>query len=147
MQGELSGSEAFDSDNHDGLLGLSNEIQVSLEYDEAEVRKGNNKSFCVCFDESVSLVEIPLASRYSKSTRERLWTSSEETEASMERNRKEFREDGWDWRTATEEDDFVLCPSNGVLVHPASFKRHGKGSNYKPPKEKSKGKQQRRKGK
>lgn len=71
----------------------------------------------VSFEVSVSVLLIPNRSDYAD--RDAIWIHRKEYRESAARNHMEFAADGWDWRKATEERDFIYCQNK--LVHPAHF--------------------------
>eukprot|EP00980_Cylindrotheca_fusiformis_P023930 scaffold11212_cov121-Cylindrotheca_fusiformis.AAC.9 len=72
------------------------------------------KNCRVSFESSVSVHWIP--HRMSYQDRASIWTPREELLESVERNALEFAADGWDWRTATEEKDFIFL--HNQRLHP-----------------------------
>jgi hypothetical protein len=81
----------------------------------------------VSFDSTVRATTIPSRLSYSSRMKTRLWSSTEDIFSNAIRNEKEFAFDGCDWRTASEESDFLRCPfassmlSDDVFVHPVHF--------------------------
>ena len=74
----------------------------------------------VSFSGQVQVVDIPHHDEYSDSLRDRLWNSTREIHKIVKRNLIEFLADGWDWRSAKEENEFAKLPT-GELVHPATW--------------------------
>jgi hypothetical protein len=72
----------------------------------------------VSFKASVSVHWIPNRNTYKD--RDAIWTQKDDFRKSAERNSVEFAADGWDWRQATEESDFICCQDE--LIHPAHFR-------------------------
>lgn len=69
------------------------------------------------------IVWIPSFRDYTPEQHARIWASCDEIDANAQRGRHEFRWEGADWRTALEEDDFILC-SDGNRYHPATVYAH-----------------------
>ena len=53
-----------------------------------------------------------------------MWSSMKEIYANAKRNTIEFASDGWDWRNATEENEFYQNPASGESVHPIHIVMH-----------------------
>jgi hypothetical protein len=68
----------------------------------------------------VQTTTIPSRHDYSKRIKSRIWSSTLEIHTNGVRNAREFEYDGKNWRTASEEDDFLCCESAEQLhlVHP-----------------------------
>lgn len=89
----------------------------------------------VSFDSTVIATTIPSRFSYSDRTRSRLWSSSNDIYSNAIQSEQEFMYDGSDWRTATEETDFV-CPSSSTSSSPSSipdqFNNNGRLSQSMP---------------
>lgn len=74
----------------------------------------------VSFDSIVQTTTIPSRYDYSKRIKSRIWSSTLEIYTNGVRNAREFEYDGKNWRTASEENDFLCCESAKQLhlVHP-----------------------------
>ena len=74
----------------------------------------------VSFDSIVQTTTIPSRHDYSKRIKRRIWSSTLEIHTNGIRNAREFEYDGKNWRTASEEGDFLCCESSEQLhlVHP-----------------------------
>jgi hypothetical protein len=72
----------------------------------------------VHFNTVVSCVEIPSRTQYSKRIKQSLWRDREELDAMVERNKKEFRFENYDWHSVVLDDDMYVDSINGELVHP-----------------------------
>ena len=73
----------------------------------------------VRFGANVSVVEIPSHRDYSCEDCERLWTKHSVTSRNKKKSKREFRADGSNWRTCTEEDGMLVV--GGELVHPYTW--------------------------
>ena len=85
-----------------------------------------NSSLCstsskVRFQETVDLVAIPSHRDMDASTGQKIWTSTDDVQANLQRNSIEYHADGRDWQRATEEDDMILDPETGEYIHPATW--------------------------
>ena len=78
----------------------------------------------ISFDESVSVVPIPMRTDYSKRMQERMYHDRKDLETMAARNSIEFAAEGWDWRTVTEEDGMYTCSVTGTKVHPIHIQRY-----------------------
>ena len=85
---------------------------ASLTSSSIERRRG------LTFDEEVSVVHIPRREQYSKRIQEHLWHSAELLQNIVMRNTIEYAADGWKWENVREEDQHMLCPESGGLIHP-----------------------------
>jgi len=72
----------------------------------------------VSFAPTVTIQPIPHSSELSAGQRGRMFATSAEVLRNKARNKKEFRYDGQNWRTATEEPDMGVTLT-GEEVHPA----------------------------
>jgi hypothetical protein len=79
---------------------------------------GNMERRKICFDDSVSVVPIPMRSEYSERVRTRLWSNRYEIHENASRNAIEFAAEGWDWRSVTEDEGMFVCTASGELIHP-----------------------------
>lgn len=75
----------------------------------------------VTFDETVTVIPIPQREEYSDRIRKHLWDSPEELQAMITKNSIEFAADGYDAQSVLEEDDHIVNPETGELVHPIHF--------------------------
>lgn len=71
----------------------------------------------VSFKEMVEVRFVPIYSDYSQRVRESYWNNSQEIWDAAARNTFEFEAEGYDWRQAFEEEDFMQW--QGQLIHPA----------------------------
>lgn len=106
----------------DNISGID---RLSLHDDISECSTPKHRK--VSFDSTVKATTIPSRLSYSSRMKTRLWSSTEDIYSNAIRNEKEFAFDGSDWRTASEESDFLRCPfassmmTDDVLVHPVHF--------------------------
>mmetsp|Transcript_36632 Transcript_36632/g.79083 ORF Transcript_36632/g.79083 Transcript_36632/m.79083 type:complete len:238 (-) Transcript_36632:429-1142(-) len=73
----------------------------------------------VNFQESVTVVPIPMIYEYSHRIRSKLYTDSAEMYEMVERNIVEFSAERGDWRHAYLEEQMFVCGVTGKLIHPA----------------------------
>lgn len=78
----------------------------------------SHKSAGVSFNTEVKVVPIPMRDEYSKRVKERLWTNAEDLQLNAQRNAYEFAAEGWDWRTALEDENMYRDSASGELIHP-----------------------------
>jgi len=79
---------------------------------------GDKERRKICFDDSVSVVPIPMRTEYSDRVRSRLWSNRYEIHENASRNAIEFAAEGWDWRSVTEDEGMFVCTASGELIHP-----------------------------
>lgn len=72
----------------------------------------------ITFNTEVNVVPIPMRDEYSKRVKDRLWTNAEELQQNAQRNAFEFASEGWDWRTALEDENMYRDSVSGELIHP-----------------------------
>lgn len=70
------------------------------------------------FNETVSVMPIPMRHEYSQRVRERLWNDVDDIMLNAQRNALEFASEGWDWRTVTEDDYMYRDAASGEMIHP-----------------------------
>mmetsp|Transcript_26466 Transcript_26466/g.50213 ORF Transcript_26466/g.50213 Transcript_26466/m.50213 type:complete len:166 (+) Transcript_26466:48-545(+) len=73
----------------------------------------------VNFQESVTVVPIPLRSDYSSIVRCKMFTNRVEMCENIERNLIEYTAENGDWRNTCLEEEMFKCGVTGELVHPA----------------------------
>jgi hypothetical protein len=81
------------------------------------------------FNNYVDVISIPNRNEYSRRIRAKLWSTATELHLNASRNTIEFAADGWDWRTATEEDKMPICPTTGEPMHPIHVCEDTQGCN------------------
>jgi len=59
----------------------------------------------ISFNLDVIVVPIPMRDEYSNRVKDRLWTKPEDLYENAKRNALEFAAEGWDWRTAFEDEN------------------------------------------
>ena len=70
------------------------------------------------FYNKVTVMLIPSRHLYPKSMRQNIWGTMREIQDNARRNAIEFAAEGWDWRTAVE-DDAMYLTADGERIHPA----------------------------
>ena len=70
------------------------------------------------FYNRVTVLLIPSRHLYPKKMRASIWASTQEIRVNARRNAFEYAAEGWNWRTAVEEEDMYLA-ANGEHIHPA----------------------------
>merc|ERR1712157_593140 len=73
----------------------------------------------VSFGEDVMVQPVPHSSALTYQQRRKMYASSSEVRQNKQRNKKEYRYEGCDWRNATEEWEMSVDMITGELVHPA----------------------------
>jgi len=85
-------------------------------------KKGSPKKR-ISFDNNVTVMPIPQRSEYSNRIASRIWSRRDELIENMERNSIEFASEGWDWRSAMEDENMLVNIQTGELIHPVHFER------------------------
>jgi len=75
----------------------------------------------ITFNDTVTVLPIPMRSEYSERVKHRIWSSRMEIHENAARNKIEFAADGWDWRNVTEDNTMYVCSQTGELVHPVHY--------------------------
>ena len=76
----------------------------------------------VRFHSKVLVMRIPSHNQYPRSIKRNLWCSLSEIARSAQRNTIEFSSEGWDWRSAVEEENMYIHPKSGKYIHPVHYK-------------------------
>lgn len=87
--------------------------------DNKVTRSTNN----VRFHSKVLVMRIPSRRQYPEPIKRNLWCSLSEIARSAHRNTIEFSSEGWDWRSAVEEESMYLHPKTGQYIHPIHVQR------------------------
>lgn len=95
------------------LTFLSNES-----YSESRGIKRSRGRRKVSLQNHVVVIPIPMRGEYPDRVKERLWSSASELYENAIRNSIEFASEGWNWRTAVEDDNMIVDNSSGDLIHP-----------------------------
>uniref|UniRef100_A0A6V2MXM8 Uncharacterized protein n=1 Tax=Ditylum brightwellii TaxID=49249 RepID=A0A6V2MXM8_9STRA len=72
----------------------------------------------VSFKTTVSILPIPTRFDYSDRIKAVLWSSHQEINLNMNRNKIEFSSENWDWRQAVEDREMIICVETGERIHP-----------------------------
>jgi len=134
---DSSSSTSGDADNDDSGDSVGN---VSLDSEEgtttatgSRTRTGK-KVPVVTFLPRVDVVEIPNRFSYDPDTASSMWNDRKQIRRMAVKNTYEYSYENFDWRSAVEEEDFVLCRTSGdnnddddgdgnkvgeLLIHPA----------------------------
>jgi hypothetical protein len=73
-------------------------------------------SGAVQFATLAEAIEIPHFSQYSREQKDQMWNDRQAIRLLAKKNTVEYEWEGWDWKTAVEEDQFIRL--GGHLVHP-----------------------------
>jgi hypothetical protein len=95
---------------------IANE-NVGLEFELESPRRNG-----IRFDNQVIVRRIPSRFQYPEAIKKSIWTPMKKIRENAHRNSIEFAADGWDWRTALEDDDMYVAP-NGERIHPVHVRR------------------------
>ena len=77
----------------------------------------------VRFHSKVLVMRIPSRQHYPEPIKRNLWCSLSEIARSAHRNTIEFSSEGWDWRSAVEEESMYIHPKTGQHIHPIHIQR------------------------
>mmetsp|Transcript_3162 Transcript_3162/g.7214 ORF Transcript_3162/g.7214 Transcript_3162/m.7214 type:complete len:257 (-) Transcript_3162:336-1106(-) len=92
--------------------------RTTSEYRELSCNSNN-----VRFHSKVLVMRIPSRNQYPESMKRNLWSSLSEIARSAQRNTIEFSSEGWNWRSAVEEDHMYVHPKTGQYIHPVHVQR------------------------
>ncbi|GAX13753.1 hypothetical protein FisN_30Lh039 [Fistulifera solaris] len=70
------------------------------------------------FNETVTVVAIPMRNEYCRQVRSKLWSNRLELQQNIARNVVEFAAEGWNWRTVVEDERMHVCAFSGQRIHP-----------------------------
>lgn len=87
----------------------------SLDTRSGKRKRGKRK---VSLRNEVAVVPIPMREEYPDKVKERVWSSASELYDNAVRNSIEFAAEGWNWRTAIEDENMIVCNKTGELIHP-----------------------------
>lgn len=96
---------------------------VSMASSPASVSSGSLSSKSkegprITFNTEVKVLGIPMRDEYSNRVKQRLWTNAEDLAFNAQRNAMEFAAEGWNWRTALEDENMYRDSVSGELIHP-----------------------------
>eukprot|EP00531_Pseudo-nitzschia_arenysensis_P008574 CAMPEP_0116143564 /NCGR_PEP_ID=MMETSP0329-20121206/15519_1 /TAXON_ID=697910 /ORGANISM="Pseudo-nitzschia arenysensis, Strain B593" /LENGTH=249 /DNA_ID=CAMNT_0003638895 /DNA_START=72 /DNA_END=821 /DNA_ORIENTATION=+ len=94
--------------------------KVNNEYREVSCTSPRNS---VRFHSKVLVMRIPSRNQYPEHMKRNLWCSLSEIARSAQRNTIEFSSEGWDWRSAVEEESMYVHPKTGQYIHPVHVRR------------------------
>jgi hypothetical protein len=109
-------SRQSSSNDSKGECDSSEVSNASSIEDDTGSRSSKRKN--LTFNQYVDVIAIPSRNEYSRRIRAKLWSTAVELHLNAHRNTIEFAADGWDWRSATEEDQMPMCPTTKQLMHP-----------------------------
>ena len=81
-------------------------------------RRTRKQRRAVLFHEQVQVVPIPMRHEYSSRVQQKLWSNCLEIKQNAARNALEYDSEGWDYRTALEEENMYTCSVTGEKIHP-----------------------------
>jgi len=90
----------------------------------------------VRFHSKVLVMRIPSRNQYPESIKRNLWCSLSEIARSAQRNTIEFSSEGWNWRSAVEEESMYVHPKTGQYIHPVHIRRAASTTSTSPDVEK-----------
>ncbi|CAM9525476.1 unnamed protein product [Chrysoparadoxa australica] len=95
--------------------------------DRCKARKPADGETIVCnhkhirFNETVSVIYVPVHFEYSNRVRQSYWASAGEIREMVYRNMLEFDAEGYQWEQVAEEEDMYYCNETGEYIHPVFF--------------------------
>jgi len=72
----------------------------------------------VSLNHQVAVVPIPMREEYPDPVKARLWSTASELYENAVRNSIEYASEGWNWRTAVEDESMIVDNNSGDLIHP-----------------------------
>jgi len=72
----------------------------------------------VHFHPDTRVYEIPPHTEYSPVEHKQIWTSTAEIARNVQRNRREFSTEGWNWLQVKEEDEMFFDKATKQYIHP-----------------------------
>lgn len=70
------------------------------------------------FHPEVQVMEIPSYKEYSNDEKKAIWRNSAELRQIVQRNKREFAAERWDWKQAVEEDGMFFDKTSQLYIHP-----------------------------
>lgn len=72
----------------------------------------------VSLNHNVEIVPIPMREEYPEPIKARIWSTASELYENAVRNSIEYAAEGWNWRTAIEDENMIIDNNSGVMIHP-----------------------------
>eukprot|EP00578_Thalassiosira_sp_NH16_P029691 CAMPEP_0181077782 /NCGR_PEP_ID=MMETSP1071-20121207/1139_1 /TAXON_ID=35127 /ORGANISM="Thalassiosira sp., Strain NH16" /LENGTH=191 /DNA_ID=CAMNT_0023159059 /DNA_START=149 /DNA_END=721 /DNA_ORIENTATION=- len=86
--------------------------------DQGRTQQEPKKKKRVEFDETVTVVPIPMRCEYSGRIKTKLWNGNSEIRETVVRNLAEFAAENYNWRGACQEEEMYICGDTRELIHP-----------------------------
>jgi hypothetical protein len=112
-------SSASAIDVHQSVLVSCTEADCDVKERPTKRRKRKNATF----NESLTVVMIPEIADYSPQTRANLWEDHEIQAKTILRNKLEFAHEGFEWRSAFEENEMQYDQNADYHIHPVHARR------------------------
>lgn len=101
---------------------LSEPLQYSYnhndEMEDQEPHQQQKQKKRVGFDETVTVVPIPMRCEYSDRIKTKLWSGNSKIRETVVRNLAEFAAEDYNWRGACQEEEMYICDDTRELIHP-----------------------------